>query len=79
MSHEIIPKEISYAKHIYSCRKKKHVLSSLTKRSPLLLHNCAFHSKSEMVWYFIGVYTVYKILYYYCMWLLEDKKCIFSC
>ena len=24
MSHEIIPEEISYAKHIYSCRKKQH-------------------------------------------------------
>jgi len=45
MSHQIIPGEISYE---YSFRKK-HVLSSLIKRSPLLLRNCAFHSKSEMV------------------------------
>lgn len=50
-------------KNIYTHEEKKHVLSSLIKRPPLLLHSCAFHSKSEMVWYFIGVYTINKILY----------------
>jgi len=28
-----------------------------------MLHNCTFHSKSEMVWYFIGVYTINRTLH----------------
>ena len=56
------------------------MLSSHVKISALLrLHNksCLSHQKtikSEMVWYFIGVYIIYNIT-----WLLRDTKFLFSC
>ena len=64
-----IPGELSRENMIIIFTRENNMLSSHVKRSTLLwLHNKSrlsnmFEAKSEMVWYFIGVYIINRTLH----------------